>query len=126
MPRGRGGARQGTPGKGYTNRTDLTSNYNNAAESAAGGGLETPSQQQASPGPQIYADQVPNIYDPTSRPDEPVTAGLNVGPGGGREVMPPMPAQRVDPTRQILESMLAVNPNPDIIRLLNRLNYEGR
>lgn len=124
MPRGRGGARQGTPGKGYTNRTDLTSNYNNAAESAAGGGLETPSQQNVAP--QIYADQVPNIYDPTSRPEEPVTAGLDIGPGGGREVMPPMPAPRVDPTRQILEAMLAVSPNPDLIRLLNRLNYEGR
>ena len=124
MPRGRGGARQGTPGKGYTNRTDLTSNYNNAAESAAGGGLETPSQQNVAP--QIYADQVPNIYDPTSRPEEPVTAGLDIGPGGGKEVMPPMPAQRVDPTRQILEAMLAVSPNPDLIRLLNRLNYEGR
>lgn len=124
MPRGRGGARQGTPGKGYTNRTDLTSNYDNAAESAAGGGLEPPSAQPQQP--MIYADQVPSLYDPTARPDEPVTAGLDVGPGGGSEVMPPMPPPRVDPVRQIIQSMMMTNSNPDLVRLLNRLDYEGR
>lgn len=122
MPRG--GAREGTPGKGYSNRTDLTSNYDNAGQSAAGGGLEPPSAQPSQS--MIYADQVPNLSDPTSRPDEPVTAGINLGPGGGNEVMPPMPPPRVDPVRQILQSMIMTNSNPDLVRLLNRLDYEGR
>ena len=124
MPRG--GRREGTPGKGYSNRTDLTSSYDNAAASAAGGGLEPPSVDRAPQPAQIYADQVPNIYDPSARPDEPITAGLNVGPGGGNEVMPPMPPPRVDPVRQVIQSMLMTNPNPDLVRLLNRLDYEGR
>ena len=124
MPRG--GKREGTPGKGYSNRTDLTSNYDNAAASAAGGGIEPPSVDRAAAPVSIYADQVPNIYDPTARPDEPVTAGLNVGPGGGAEVMPPMPPPRVDPVRQIIQAMMMTNSNPDLVRLLNRLDYEGR
>lgn len=75
MPRG--GRRQGTPGKGYANRTDLAVDY--AAGSPASGGQVTPpmleasAQQQA---PAMYPEDIPNLTDPTNRPDEPVTAGL--------------------------------------------------
>jgi hypothetical protein len=78
MPRGRGGERQGTPGKGYSNRTDLMTNYNNADMSAAGGGVQAP-QQSMGPIP----EDVPNLFDPTAFPDEPITAGLTQGPGPG-------------------------------------------
>lgn len=122
MPRG--GKRQGTPGKGYSNRTDLGQDY--ASGDAAAGGLEPQPQQQPLMGPAIGADEVPNIGDPTRRPGEPVTAGLNVGPGSGAEAMGPMPPPPMDPMRQVLQAMLLLGPNPDVVRLLNRLDYEGR
>jgi hypothetical protein len=78
MPRG--GKREGTPGVGYSNRTDLTNNYDQAAASPAAGGLEA-----AAGPPQLsqYPEDTPNLTAPTAFPDEPVTAGLSVGPGPG-------------------------------------------
>lgn len=122
MPRG--GKRQGTPGKGYMNRTDLATNYQPG--SAAAGGMQAPVQQQQFIPPRIGVDDVPSLMDPTMRPDEPVTAGLNVGAGPGPEALGPMPPAPVDPVRQAIQAMMLVSPNPDLIRVLNRLNYEGR
>lgn len=122
MPRG--GKRRGTPGKAYANRTDLTSDY--APGSAAGGGMTPPVQQQPLMGPPIGADQVPNLSDPTMRPQEPVTAGLPVGPGPGPEALGPMPPPPVDPVRQVIQAMMLVSNNPDLARVLARLDYEGR
>lgn len=83
-----------------------------------------PAQPMA--GPQISADMVPNLSDPTQRPSEPVTAGLNVGLGAGTEALGPMPPQPADPVRLAVQAMLMHSPNPDLIRVLNRLSYEGR
>lgn len=77
MPRGRGGNRQGTPGRGYSNRTDLMNNYDQSMPTAAAGGMQAP------PSPPI--PDTPGLFDPTGYPDEPITAGLSVGPGPGPE-----------------------------------------
>jgi len=122
MPRG--GRRQGIPGKGYSNRTDLSTNYEPG--NAAAAGIKPQADAQPFPMPAIGADQVPNIYDPTNRPNEPVTAGLSLGPGPGPEALGPMPPDPMDPVRQAVQAMLLVSPNPDLIRVLNRLSYEGR
>jgi hypothetical protein len=91
MPRG--GKRQGTPGKGYSNRTDLTSDY--SAGSPASGGMVTgptaapagpatpPGPPPTTPQPTSYPEDSPMLSDPTNRPDEPITAGLPTGPGPG-------------------------------------------
>lgn len=110
-------------------------NYDNAA-SAAGGGMTAPPQAvpeaTASPmptqmrGPEVGADEVPNLGDQSNRPSEPVTAGLPYGPGAGPEALGPMPPSPVDPVRQVVQAMMMVSPNPDLLRVLNRLNYEGR
>lgn len=121
MPRG--GKRQGTPGKAYLNRTDLGTNY--APGSAAGGGMQAPMQQQPML-PAIGADEVPSIGDPSMRPNEPVTAGLDIGMGAGPEALGPMPPPPMDPVRQALQAMMMVSPNPDLARVLARLDYEGR
>ena len=121
MPRG--GKRQGTQGKAYSNRTDLAVDYAPGGNPAAGGMPITP---QGIAGPRIGADQVPNIGDPTNRPDEPVTTGLNVGAGLGVEALGPMPPSPTDPIRQLIQSMLLVSPNPDLVRILQRLDFEGR
>lgn len=79
MPRGRGGKRQGTPGKGYSNRTDLMTNYDASQGSPAAGGVEVGPMEQAGPAP----EDSPNLLDPTNYPEEPITAGLPVGAGPG-------------------------------------------
>lgn len=83
MPRG--GKRKGTPGKGYTNRTDLGVQYEGQDQAGmatpAAGGVEPPRRQP--PQPPVFADDVPNLTDPTSRPSEPIADGLSVGPGRG-------------------------------------------
>lgn len=77
MPRG--GRRQGTPGKAYSNRTDLAVDY--AAGSPASGGMVTAADlQQQGPIAPMAPEDTPMLLDPSSRPTEPVTAGL---PGGG-------------------------------------------
>ncbi len=82
MPRAKqGGARQGTPGKGYSNRTDLMNKYDNAGSSAAAGGMEAPPAAPMPQGP--TPEDSPNLTAPTERPDEPITTGLNTGPGNG-------------------------------------------
>lgn len=86
MPRG--GRRRGTPGKGYTNRTDLGMQYQSQDQAGtatpAAGGVQAPPAPQ---GPPIFADDIPNLMDPTARPDEPISAGLAFGPGPGPEAL---------------------------------------
>lgn len=127
MPRG--GRRQGTPGKAYANRTDLALDPNMQQNTAATGGMTAPAPTQGPAvvaGPLVGADAVPNLSDPTMRPNEPVTAGTPYGAGPGTEALPPMPPRPVDPVRQRLQALLLVSPNADLARALDRLNIEGR
>lgn len=133
MPRG--GKRQGTPGRGYSNRTDLTSSPNMEMNTAATGGMVAPvtsppvaqlGQPEALPMPAVGADEVPNLSDPTMRPDEDVMAGVSMGRGPGIEALGPMPPNPMDPTRQIVQALMQISPSPDLARILNRLDYEGR
>ena len=123
MPRG--GKRTGTQGKGYFNRTDLAQNYGPGGNPATGGQV-APAEQKPLMGPLVGADQVPNLGDPTAYPDRPVTYGLSVGPGAGPEAIGPLPPSPVDPVRTAVEALLIMYPNPDLVRILNRLDFEGR
>lgn len=125
MPRG--GKREGTPGKAYSNRTDLGMDY--APGDAASGGLVAPSQMaqsQVQAPPSIGADDVLNLGAPTERPGEAVTTGIDMGMGSGVSAMGAQPPPPQDPVRQAVEAMMLVNPNPDLARILMRLTYEGR
>jgi hypothetical protein len=122
MPRG--GERKGTQGKGYSNRTDLGQDYA-AGGNPATGGMTPPAAQKSFMGPSIGADQVPNIFDPSDT-NEPVTTGLDIGLGSGSEVVGPLPPNPTDPVRQAIQAMMLIAPNPDLVRVLNRLDYEGR
>jgi hypothetical protein len=116
MPRGRGGKRQGTPGKGYTNRTDLMNNYDQEAGSPAAGGVEAPPQPMG-PTP----DDSPNLSDATQYATEPITSGLPIGPGSG-----PQRDTRMQETQQLrkylplLETYLDQPETPNSVRLLFR------
>lgn len=86
MPRG--GRRRGTPGRAYSNRTDLGMQYQGQDEAGmatpAAGGVEAPRQQMAPP---VYPEDIPNLTDPTARPNEPITDGLSMGLGRGPEAL---------------------------------------
>ncbi len=84
MPRG--GARKGTPGKGYSNRTDMMTNRApDATGTAASGGMTAPAPEAppAPAQPMPAVEDTPNLFDDTQFPDEPITAGLPVGAGPG-------------------------------------------
>lgn len=142
MPRsGRGGKRQGQPGKAYSQRSDMQ------APSAAPGqtyGVQAQqlrAQQQiplpkqappsqpaqvggaaAGPPPPAAAAPMPGslggLADPTSRPNEPITAGLNTGAGPGPEALGGGGLSPIDEVR----AMFAADPNDDMRRLLAYLD----
>lgn len=98
----RGGARSGRPGQQYSNRSDLQ-NAPRLAPTANQGqpyGTATSqlqSQQAVPMAPAPGPAPVP-ISAPTSRPTEPVQAGLSLGPGPGPESIPALaPSQSPDP-----------------------------
>lgn len=119
MPRGRGGQRQGTPGKGYSNRTDLMTQYDETKNTAATGGQPPPSETIVPPG--LRPDDIPNINTPTQFPDEPITAGLPIGPGSGPSTdtryAETMNLRRYLP---LLELYLDQPDTPDSVRALFR------
>lgn len=108
MPRG--GKRQGTPGKGYSNRTDMGMSYDMAnSQTAATGGMTAPQPPMLDK----YPEDTPGLLDPTARPGEPVTSGLPSGAGPGPEVMDP----RMDETRELKKFLPLIEPflnRPDI------------
>ena len=131
-----GGARKGTPGKAYSNRTDLNTNYGQSAPGAsvASGGMVAPAPSGPPPGtaplgapiPPIAAgltpDQVPALDDPTSRPHEPISHGMVSGPGGGPEVMGNSPGT---PAVTMLRAAYLRNPTPELRRALSLVDASG-
>lgn len=117
MPRG--GPRKGTPGKGYSNRTDLQIDYNNAEMSAAAGGAPQPTAERRAA---MFPEDTPMLMDPTQRPSEPIASGLPVGPGRGPEGMDP----RLEETRKlkrwlpVIEPLLDQDDTPMSVRALVR------
>lgn len=99
MPRG--GRRSGKPGATYTNRSDLNAQpvrtapgqtYGLATQQAnAQRALPLPASPpvQASPAPAAppIAPEPGMLHAPTTRPNEPVTAGLPIGAGPGTEAL---------------------------------------
>jgi hypothetical protein len=121
MPRG--GKRQGTPGKAYANRTDMTSDYANEG-SAAAGGMTAPTSAAPMQLP-TYPDQTPNLSDPTSRPDEPVTDGILSGEGRGPEAMTgldprPQETQALKKWLPLLDPIMNQPDAPESVKVLIR------
>jgi hypothetical protein len=129
MPRG--GKRQGTPGKAYSNRTDLMASMKPPAPggidpTAAGGMTAAPPAAPTGP-PQSQApmptpEDTPMLTGATQYPDEPLTAGLSSGPGSG-PVMPDRAAERVSLKRYLplITPYLDAADTPDSVKMLYRL-----
>lgn len=117
MPRGRGGVRQGTPGKAYPARTDLNAQPVKTAPSQHYGDAQAQAQaQQAIPLPQQPAPTpgAQPFHRPTDRPAEPLTAGMPIGPGPG----PSMAQPAVDPIAETLRAAYAAQPSPQLAALI--------
>jgi hypothetical protein len=148
-----GGPRQGTPGASYQNRQDLNEKPRQAIQTAGGQeyGARTaqaqaqqalPMPAQAPPRPMgapaaappadpnapayTGADAVPTFGTPTSRPDEPVEAGMPFGPG---RTPPPDQGLRAQPdpaTEDLvdqLRALYAMYPTREIRELLEEVGF---
>lgn len=80
--------------------------------------------------PQGAPAQIVPMGAPTQNPNEPVTAGAPIGPGPGLEALGPAAqaqmGQPADPVRQQVAALYRVNPNPDLLRLMELLDVQGR
>jgi hypothetical protein len=119
-PDPRGGPRQGAQGAQYSNRSDLQTGPRQpvkvppSAEYGQGARLERAQQAvplPAAPGPpMVTPEQVPTFGNPTSRPNEPLSAGLPFGPGPG-----PRPQPAAPPTDPDLEALQAYLPTLELL-----------
>jgi hypothetical protein len=115
MPGNRGGRRKGTPGKGYTNRTDLSLDYapSTGTTSPASGGIPpaaTGGGPTVSPGntrPLTAPEDIPKLDDPTGRPHEKLTTGLTPGRSATQ-----------DPTLDTLRRAYATYPTPELAAVI--------
>lgn len=125
-----GGRRQGAPGQAYGNRTDLNQNRQPvqvASGQPYGARQEQVAAQKAVPlpdAPPVPASPpapAPGSFGPftrpTERPNEPLTAGLPIGPGPGPEAIGGAPNPQGDVEAQLL-AMYRQHPNNDLLRLI--------
>lgn len=135
----RGGARQGTPGENYQNRSDLQGGARQPATAATGqtygnAGAQIAAQKAVPMAgtPGIPAPQGPpqlatypgdhGPFDrPTERPDEPVTAGIGAGPGAGPEAMTTPPNDTLSQLRAIYSAF----PDESLREILEDLESGG-
>ncbi len=71
------------------------------------GAVPTPGLQRRLPTP---------LTAPSERPNEPVQAGLPLGPGPGPEALGAMDGEQL--TRETLQALLRTHPSPTIERML--------
>jgi hypothetical protein len=134
-----GGRRVGQPGQAYANRSDLTQAPRAAPGQTYGAGAAQTRAQQAVPLPQapppaagggapagaplpgwIRPDDTPTLGAPTSRPDEPLEAGLPFGPG-----RTPAPTERPpdfvdDDLVDRLRALYQVMPTRELAELIDQ------
>lgn len=90
------------PGK-FSKRTDglkfQSTEYGSGVEMAAnkaGAPLAKTADVKGMPASEVRRDAVTPLYAPTQRPEEPITSGVDIGPGPGSEVMGIGPQQEDD------------------------------
>lgn len=117
----RGGRRQGRPGKAYSNRTDLSTDYMPSTAQMtpasgpppySGGGASNVGQQPVVP--HLTPEDVPSLTDPTTRPDEPADFGL------GQSFAMPAPHYV-----NMLHGAYMANPTPELKRAIDLLVSKG-
>lgn len=117
----RGGRRAGRPGANYTNRTDLQQAPRAADTGTYGEAADLVRSQQVVPLPEqppiAAGDPSLLLSRPTERPDEPVTAGVPLGPGPNSTMLAASHPAVVE-----LRAAYAKYPTPEIAWLLAALD----
>lgn len=142
----RGGQRRGTPGKSYAQRTDLHQPIQAAPGGEYGSVTALKNAQHIVPLPNANAAPSPsplptqsatggggvapgdiNFEAPTARPNEPVTAGLPVGPGPGPESLGlgVGPNDSAALLRSIYQNVSQAQNN-DVLRVLEALDQRSQ
>lgn len=128
MAENRGGARTGQPGRNYPNRSDLAGQPAQAPKGQTYGdaGAQLASQSvtpvagspsgapAASPMPGLAPGEIPGLTDATGMPNEPITAGLPMGPGPGPEAL--TMAKPGPEELSVLRGIFLKYPNDDLRR----------
>lgn len=117
----RGGSRSGRPGQSYPNRSDLQSAprlaptaQTNQPYGQAGAQLSRQAEVPLGPPP----SPIP-LSAPTSRPNEPVQAGLPIGPGPGPEAAA---LSSPDPVEMTIRALYEAFPNRDLAELIEDMD----
>jgi hypothetical protein len=66
-----------------------------------------------------------NFSTPNPNVDQEITYGAGFGAGPGNEVLP-TPPTAPDETATLVRQLIALYPDPDLVRLGQRLDYEKR
>lgn len=66
-----------------------------------------------------------NFSTPNPNVDQEITYGAGFGAGPGNEILP-IPPQAPDETATLIRQLIALYPDPDLVRLGQRLDYEKR
>jgi hypothetical protein len=66
-----------------------------------------------------------NFSTPNPNVDQEITFGAAFGAGPGNEVLP-VPPSAPDETATLIRQLIALYPDPDLVRLGQRLDYEKR
>jgi hypothetical protein len=64
-------------------------------------------------------------FDPTERPDEPITAGVDAGEGAGSSALM-TPVDAPDQLSVFARAMYMANPTPQLRRIVEAFEEEGR
>lgn len=115
------------PGK-FSKRTDLPSAYyGEGVETAAiksGAPLATTASATASSAPSVPAQEaVTPLFAPSQRPEEPITTGINRGPGAGSEAL--MMNKSITKLSDTLAAMLPYDTTGDIAVLYQEALSRG-
>lgn len=115
-----------TGGNGQSGKATQPSRYISGLP--YGQGQETLAQQTAAPmagKPEVPTIDMPTpLLAPTSRPNEPITDGINIGPGRGSEVMADRPSDTKTLADTIRE-LIRFDPSGDTELIYRALTDEG-
>lgn len=100
-------------GYGQDNQLRAAAQAANQAGAVAAGNTAAPSPFAAAIA-QAGAHQPASLLDPTDHPDEPITAGLPIGAGGGPELLGRPTVPRITRT---LDNLAAATGNPVVASL---------
>ena len=107
---------QNASGGQYGQRAELTQLAQGAPMAQA---MPMPTAMGTPPIPTV------GIFEPTQRPDEPLTAGVDVGDGPGSEALM-TPVDAPDQLATFARAMYMANPSPQLRRIVEAFEEEGR